>query len=475
MAASPRVSRTRTTRRLTWILGVAAASTIAAWWLLTPRDPKPRDVLAPPGTSHVTIALSDLYMPFLSPGENADLRSRLPDSVEIVAHYTRTTTTYSLLSCSYGLGCLPDPQWNQHTDEEVRRLTATVTPRRGLDTLRTIGFDLPHRIDDGFSIASFAVVLSPGALPRQPGYQALVSRSGEAHAKPLGDNGPLLDYSVRFDAQDTGHDAGAGSRNVQDCLNTILPIALPGVSVPIVTTLTTSTPSMSLTGSTRCPMPDALANAIPGYDVTPGINVPAVPGRLPPSRIAAAQVALDLDHHDGATLLSGPFTPTPAMVRWYHRNDEGPDAYLIEFGPYRQLEVRMRFDNAHPVNGLLPIRTERWTFFDDALVGYTADINYFVDTQKGIVIFNTHWDQYFHDGKTVFTQTTSRPCDDAVSCGNDVAGNPEAQAVSGAVRAAGRDALAEIRDWMTRPYDALQAEAHAYLQFRGVLKPVADR
>lgn len=475
MAASPRAPHSRIARRLAWILAVIVAFALAAGWLLTPHDPKPRDVLAPPGTSHITIALSDLYMPFLSPAENADLRSRLPDSVDIVAHYTRTTTTYSLLSCSYGLGCLPGPQWNQHSDEEVRHLTATVTPRGGPDTLRTIAFDLPHRIDGDFSIVSFAVVLSPGALPRQPGYRALLARSGQANAKPLGDNSPLLDYRVRFDAQDAGHDPGPGPRYVQDCLAADLPIDVPEVSVPIVATVTTSTPGMSFTGSSRCPLSDAAANAIPGFDVTPGTHAPAAPGRLPPGRIAAAQVRLDLDHQHGATLLSGLVTPTPAMARWYHRHDEEPDAHLIEFGPYRQLEVRLRFDNAHPVNGILPTRTEHWTFFDDALVGYTADIDYFVDTQKGIVIFNTHWDQYFHDGKTVFTQTTSRPCDDAVFCGDDVADNPEAQAVSGAVRAAGRDALAEIRGWMAQPYDALLAEARSYLQFRAALTPVADR
>ncbi|MGS0891909.1 hypothetical protein ACVBGC_04995 [Burkholderia stagnalis] len=475
MAASPRAPRARRSRRLAWPLAVVVAFALAAGWLLTPRDPKPRDVLAPAGTSHVTLALGDLYMPFLSPDENADLRNRLPDNIDIVAHYTRTTTTYSLLSCSSGLGCLPDPQWNQHTDEEVRHLAATVTPRGGPDTRRTIGFDLPHRIDGDFSIASFAVVLSPGALPRQPGYRALLARSGQADAKPLGDDSPLLDYGVRFDAQDAGHDPAPGPRDVQDCLAADLPIGAPEVGVPIVATLTTSTPRMSFTGSAGCPLSDAEANAIPAFDVTPGIRAPGAPGRLPPGRIAAAQVRLDLDHQHGATLLSGPVTPTPAMTRWYRRNDEGPDAYLIEFGPYRQLEVRTRFDRAHPVNGILPIRTERWTFFDDALVGYTADIDYFVDTQKGIVIFNTHWDQYFHDGKTVFTQTTSRPCDDAVFCGDDMARNPEAQAISGAVRAAGSDALAEIRGWMAQPYDALQADARAYLQFRAALKPVADR
>ncbi|WP_193101136.1 hypothetical protein [Burkholderia sp. Z1] len=471
MADSLRAPRTRTRRRFAWALAIVAAFVLATGWLLTPRDPKPREVLAPPGTSHVTIALSDLYMPFLTPEENADLRNRLPDSVEIFAHYTRTTTTYSLLSCSSGLGCIPDPQWVQHVAEEMRKIPARVTPRGSPDTPRTISFDLPHRLDGGYSIASFMLTLSPEALTRQPGYHALLARARQPDTGLPSGGEPNLEYGVGFE----DHDVARDPRDVQDCLQTVMPSGVPDVGIPIVVTLTTGSPRVTLTGSARCPLSDAAANAIRAVDVMPGSSAPAAPGRLPPGRIAAAQVGLDLDHQDGATLLSGPVVPTAAMTRWYRRNDEGPDAYLIEFGPYRQLEIRMRFDNAHPVNGILPIRTERWTFFDDALVGYTADIDYFLNTQKGLVDFNTHWDQYFHDGKTVFTQMTTRPCDDAVFCGDDVAGNPEAQAASADVRAAGRDALAEIRGWMAKPYDALQAEARSTLQFRATLKPVGKR
>ncbi|VWC26857.1 hypothetical protein BLA23254_06114 [Burkholderia lata] len=471
MADSPRAPRKRTVRRIAWPLAIVAVFTLATGWLLTPRDPRPPEVLAPPGTSHVTIALSDLYMPFLTPEENADLRNRLPDHVDIVAHYTHTTTSYSLLSCSYGLGCLPGGQWDQRIDDAMRPLPARVTPRGGPDTQRTISFDLPHRLDGGYSIVSFHLTLSADALTRQPGYHALLAKAHQADTGMSRDVESNLDYAVRFDDQDAAREP----RVLQDCLQTILPSGVPSIGIPIVVTITTGSPHVSLTGSTRCALSDAAADALRAVDVIPGVSVPAAPGRLPPGRIAGAQVGLDLDHRDGATLLWGQIVPTAAMPRWYQRNDEGADAYLIEFGPYRQLEIRMRFDNAHPVKGMLPIRTERWTFFDNALVGYTADIDYVMDTESGTVVFNTHWDQYFHDGKTVFTQTTSRPCDNAVICGDDIARNPEAQAASPEVRAAGRDALAEIRGWMARPYDALQAEARSYLQIRSSLKPVANR
>ncbi|AOL06210.1 MULTISPECIES: hypothetical protein [Burkholderia] len=471
MADSPRAPRKRTVRRIAWPLAIVAVFALAAVWLLTPRDPRPPEVLAPPGTSHVTLALSDLYMPFLAPEENADLRNRLPDSVDIVAHYTHTTTSYSLLSCSYGLGCLPDPHWDQRVEEEMRPVPARVTPRGGPGTQRTISFDLPHRLDGGYSIVSFHVTLSADALTHQPGYHALLARARQPDTAISRGGEPNLDYTIRFDDQDAARE----QRVMQDCLETVLPSGVPSAGIPIAVTITTGSPHVSLAGSARCPLSDAAADALRATDVVPGVSVPAAPGRLPPGRIAAAQVALDLDHQVGATLLSGPIVPTAAMPRWYQRNDEGLGAYLIEFGPYRQLEIRMRFDNAHPVKGMMPIRTERWTYFDDALVGYTADIAYFMDTEKGMVVFHTQWDQYFHDGKTVFTQTTSRPCDDAVICGDDVARNPEAQAASPDVRAAGRDALAEIRGWMARPYDALQAEARSYLQFRSALKPVANR
>ncbi|KWK72874.1 hypothetical protein WM16_17550 [Burkholderia ubonensis] len=158
------------------------------------------------------------------------------------------------------------------------------------------------------------------------------------------------------------------------------------------------------------------------------------------------------------------------MTRWYRRNEAGIDASLIEFGPYRRLELRTRFDNAYPVKQTLPIRTETWTFFDDALVGYGADIDYYIDAAGRSVLFRMQWEQYLRDGRTVWTQTTTRPCND-VLCDTEVTGNPEAEAISHDVLAASRKALGELQGAMAKPYDALQADARAYLQLRSALKP----
>ncbi|WP_157259312.1 hypothetical protein, partial [Burkholderia ubonensis] len=212
MSSSPDARRERLSRRIVVTIAVVAALALLLWRMLSPRDPKPRDVQAPPGTSHITIALTDLYMPFLTPAENADLRNRLPDHVEVVAHYVRTTTRYCLFSCSSGLGCLPEPQWHQQVDDEILRIPATVTPRAG-DAARTIGFDLPHRLDGGYSIAWFRVDLSLDALTRQPGYRALVTKTDTPDYKPLDPMAPSLEYGVSFE----DHDLGVAPRYAQDC------------------------------------------------------------------------------------------------------------------------------------------------------------------------------------------------------------------------------------------------------------------
>ncbi|KVC84439.1 hypothetical protein [Burkholderia ubonensis] len=463
MSSSPDARRERLTRRRVVTIAVVAALALLSWRVLSPRDPKPRDVQAPPGTSHITIALTDLYMPFLTPAENADLRSRLPDHVEVVAHYVRTTTRYRLFSCSPGLGCLPEPQWHQQVDDEILRLPAKVTPRAGADAARTISFDLPHRLDGGYSIAWFLVDLSLDALTRQPGYRTLVTKTDTPDYKPLDPIAPSLEYGVSFE----DHDLGAAPRYAQDCLDALLPVNVPEIAIPIVTALTTSSPRMSLSvRNMRCPLSDIGSD----FHTTAGVRIGAAPGRLPPGRIAAAQVKLDLDGTHGVTRLYGSIRPTPAMTRWYRRNEAGIDASLIEFGPYRRLELRTRFDNAYPVKQTLPIRTETWTFFDDALVGYGADIDYYIDTADRSVLFRMQWEQYFRDGRTVWTQTTTRPCDD-VFCDNEVTGNPEAEAISHDVLAASRKALGELQGAMAKPYDALQADARAYLQLRSALKP----
>ncbi|WP_157662136.1 hypothetical protein [Burkholderia ubonensis] len=67
MSSSLDARRERLTRRRVVTIAVVAALALLSWRVLSPRDPKPRDVQAPPGTSHITIALTDLYMPFLTP------------------------------------------------------------------------------------------------------------------------------------------------------------------------------------------------------------------------------------------------------------------------------------------------------------------------------------------------------------------------------------------------------------------------
>lgn len=88
-------------------------------------------------------------------------------------------------------------------------------------------------------------------------------------------------------------------------------------------------------------------------------------------------------------------------------------------------------------------------FFDNALAGYSGRIVYIAEGGDSGNAPGIQWNEYFHDGKSVWSTMEPQHCDDK-GC---------------------LEAVSEIQYEMTRPYDVLSAEAQSYLQLRGALKP----
>ncbi|WP_146013963.1 hypothetical protein [Trinickia dabaoshanensis] len=397
---------------------------------------KPADVVPPARNVHFTFGVSDLYAPFLSPSENADVLSHLPEGAEVSATYQHTTYSYSLLSCMIGVACLPDPHWHSDTKEEIRLYPAKIEPYQANGKTRSFSVDLPQTLPGGYALEKLYLSVSADTFYRQPSYSALVAQTEKGSKSSLDDlkTPPAFEYLVSY----LDHDLPQDVRYDQDCLDVMTPLRFPTVPIPVVTRITSDSNRMGLMriSSRSCPLIDSDLSDAPGFTT----------GKVPLSRVAASQSSIDFDGVAGATILSGRVTATEDMTRWQNEGKDGVGLYLVEFGPFRQLEVRSYPDSARPSKH---IRIETWTFFDDALVGYSGEVFYppadGADSDKTV-----QWKEYFHDGKPVWMQTTPAICD-----------TPDCQSV-----------LTEVNFSTTRPYGELQSEARSYLRFKGVLKPV---
>ncbi|WP_341249813.1 hypothetical protein [Cupriavidus pauculus] len=426
----------RFTRRRLVAVSTAAIVLAGLLPLLRPEYLKFDNVATPAGDVHFTFGVSDLYAPFLTPAENLDVLTGLTAGAKVSATYRHTTYSFHLLTCEVGVGCWPGPHWQPHSTEQFREFPVKFAPPTGEP--HTISVDMPQSLDGGYSLAKLYITLSSDAFYRQPSYDALVKKTARnLSSLDLDPPPPSFEYLVHF----TRVDHSVTQADTQDCLFVSTPFGFPEIKIPIVTRVISDSKRISLQQlmHSTCPQVDI------DFGNTPGI----VSGRLPPSRIAVAQTKIELDNTDGTTRLYGTLPVSAEMTRWFHRNDEGVRAYIMEFGPFRQLEMRVLGDTAHAVDGTLPNRLETWTFYDNMLVGYTVDIMYDIPEGRTEEMPEVHLENYFLGGKSVWMHSESTHCDDP-----------------GCI-----DALAEITNVMSLPYDALLAEAHRYLELRGVLQP----
>lgn len=426
------------------LIAVLVAIAAGCMYLLKPAYPKPDNIAAPPGNFRFTFGVSDLYAPLFTPEENAAVLNNLAVDQKIYATYRRTTYTYALISCEVGVGCWPEPHWVEQSTEEKREFPVTTSPNKGPDGARTLSVDMPQSLDGGYSLAELFMTMSPNTFYRQPSYRALFAKTvTELSSLDRDPAPPTFDYLVSF----SNEDQEPQDAHRQDCLSVQTPLGFPDISIPIVTHVTTSSKRMSLMrlfGNDPCPLADV------DFSDAPGV----VPGHLPLSRIAAAQVEVDFDTVHKATHLEGMLPVVASMPRWFQRGIDGVDAYLIEVGPFRRLTMRVRGDASHLVNGIYPsFRIETWTFFNDALVGYSGYISYDTQAEKVDDEPAIRWKEYFHDGKSVWSKIQPTHCDDQ-GC---------------------KEALAETSIQTSKVYEDLQAEARSYVQLRGALKPSVGR
>ncbi|MPV71374.1 hypothetical protein [Burkholderia sp. BE17] len=413
---------------------LAIAAMLAGLMFLT----KPHQVTPPSKNVRITFGIRDLYAPFLTTKENAEVLSSLSTRTKVIATYTHTTHSFHLLGCEVGVGCWPAPHWSEDSTEQNRALPTRIAADANPGAPRAFSVEMPAALEGGYVLSGLYLEVPANTLYQQPSYRSLVKKiTATPSALDRDPPDPAFEYLVHFEDYDPSQTRG----DDQDCLFLSTPSGFPEIRIPVVVQLSTDSKRMSLERLMHdtCPLV--------GEDF--GSQAGAAHGHLPPSRIAAAQVKIDLEGVHDAARLGGPLPVSEGMTRWFRRSSEGAYADLTEFGPLLQLSMRVRGDNAHPAYNVLPIRTERWTFFNDELVGYSGDIYY--DTQAATVEdMNTiHWDQYFHDGKSVLTKMEPTHCDEQ-GC---------------------KDAQAEILAEMSKPYDALQAEARSYVQLRGALRP----
>lgn len=388
---------------------------------------KPHEITVRPDTVHLVFSISDLYAPFLTPTESVDVLNSLVKSVEFVATYTHTTWSFQLSAGGAdGVGGLY-PGWYSKRTEQKRAIPVRIVS----STYPGFRAEFPQSLDGGYVLSELYITVSPDGFYDQPSYRSLVGKI-TAEPSPLDRDPPPPSFEYMVDFRNRDHAQPRGDE--QDCLFVLTPMNFPQISIPIVVQLTTDSKRMSLSRVMHrtCPLD--------GSEL--GDRTYVAPGHLPPSRIAAAQVNIDFDGVNDATRQSGLLPVNEGMARWFHRNKEGVYADLTTFGPFQQLWMRVRGDNAHPAYGVLPSRTEVWTFFNNELVGHSGDIYYSMSTDHQV-----HWHQYFHNGQSVGTKFVPTTCDEQ-GC---------------------RDAQAEIQSELSKPYDVLKAEALAYLKLRGAL------
>lgn len=337
---------------------------------------------------HFTFGISDLYAPFLTKEENRAALDSLSTGAEITATFTRKTRKFRWTSNLSGVTGLFAPGFQYDYTEKYEKYT--LSPESG--NPGQLGADIPPSLEGGYVLSNLWIQVSPEGIYRQPGYRSLIQKlpaKNQLHDLPS----PTFEYLVSIDNSNKTDNR----TEHQGCLFVSTPFGFPEVHIPVVTRVSTTSKRIILQEILHqsCPwIPKSLNNK---FD-----------GRLPLARVAAAQSHIDFSTTFGSTSKGGKLPVTESMTRWFHRNKEGTYAGLNTFGPFEEFSMRLRWDNTYPSGDRLPIRTERWSFFNQKLVKYSADIFY---NAPGYGKFSTAQETvYFQDGQLVGSKSDAEKC-----------------------------------------------------------------
>lgn len=372
----------------------------------------------PKGDTHFSIAISDLYIPYLSAEENAAVQQNLLKETQIVATYTRYKRSFRWFARIDGVTGFFAPGFDETRIDEKRSFPLRAEPGQA----NTFGVDLPQSLDGGYILAGLYFTLSADAFYRQPSYRTLVDKMADSKEKNRKDfSDPYIEYIVSEDK--SGHKIKSGEQ--QDCVDISTPFGFPETKMPMVVRRTLSSKTLYLVRLMHytCPLTEEKSDN----------------GRLPPARIADAQSRFE-DYRSSAFISHDGVLPvTPAMTRWYKRGGYNVTGWRQQYGAFEKFRMHLREDRTYAVNGRVPFRIETWNFFNNQLVKYANEVHY-LSTNYNNDAIRIEEVVYFQQGVEVARKSKQENCSEA-AC---------------------QKVLADVKQQMSQPYDVLLNEVNTY-------------
>lgn len=303
------------------------------------------DASTPNKSLRLTFGISDLYTPYLTPKENADVLESLKNNVRVGVTYKHTSSKFKWTSNMSGVTGFISPGYVDSSTEQSRTFELST------DKQWEPGVDIPQSLDGGYILKRLYISVSPNAFYQQSGYRDLVRKASK------GDNekyDPSFEYDVLIRTPDSTADANSSEH--QQCLDILTPLGIPDIPIPVVVNATIDSKNIKLIGNNdhKCPLTRK------NYTNTSSV----ISGHPPSVRIASAQADIDYSGADGVKFISGTLPVTENMARLYHSSSTSVSALVREYGPFEEFSINIRGDTTNSVGGVLPIQTESWNFFN---------------------------------------------------------------------------------------------------------------
>jgi len=401
----------------------------AAFILATPASGDP---FTAGSTINISVGVSDLYSPFFTDPENLAVLDALPQGAEVSAIYEKAFGPDRIIKCVSSGSCY----------KQARKLPGTppggvVVANISPDNNRSLSIDLPKTVYGSYKLSRLRVSYSPEEFYRQRSYQMLLEQTQYSAPSPARVvPRPELTYYVELE----GAKRGDVRPENQTCLPVYIPHDLPEFHIPIVTQVTSSSKGVWLS--------PVMSEPCSIYDSAYSRDPASISGKLPPSRIAIAQVAVGFADVYGRVSESGDLPVTKDMTRWFGRNADGVSVASLAFGRHDRLALHMEGDTTHPSKGMSSTRDEAWLFLDGKLVGRHLTVIYHNRWKLNGIIAGT---EMFNGGQRVWSDLKTDGCEDP-GC---------------------MDALATMKVEMSKTYDALAVEVEGYKQL-GIHAPTSS-
>lgn len=337
----------------------------------------------------LTFSISDLYAPYLTSKENADVLKSLNSKVSVVVTYKHTSSKFKWTSNMSGVTGLISPGYIDNSTEQYRMFELSAQPGKQ----QVSGVDIPQSLAGNYIMDKLFVSVSPNVFFQQSGYRDLVQKELQ------NDNEK---YSASFEYNVSFEDSSIPARITehQECLSISTPLGIPDIPIPVVTNVEIHSNKIRLLNNIyhACPLVNTK------YTSTSAV----ANGHLPAIRVASAQADIDFAGSDGVKFSSGALPVTEDMTRLYNSNDTGISAWVREYGQFEIFSISIRDEQSNAVGDVLPIQTESWSFYNKKLVKHYNEILY-ISTEKK----PTDWIRegvYFQNGQQVGYVSKTQNC-----------------------------------------------------------------